>query len=113
MSQNTITLNTPLGELRLSAGWDRPLQTLFCDMLSLDDVEDDEPEVDETPQAAALWQLSFANFESVAEFEALTKKAGLQLPQTFFEALARDVAENAGNVARAFSVDGSFEETRF
>ena len=42
MSQNTILTSSNFGQVRVSAGWDHPLSELFCNVLPLDDENEDE-----------------------------------------------------------------------
>lgn len=109
MSQNIIIAKLPEGEVRLSAGWDRPQHALFCSVMPLyDEDEEDEDSEQEDPLA----YLYLASFDSTPALERAIQNSGLTLPRSFYEAVARDEAERAGNVIREFEPDGTYTEIR-
>jgi hypothetical protein len=108
MSQNILPTIDRSGEaIKIVAGWDRPLQQLFC-TVSVPGVEpwdlDDDPWLDINDRSLS------GEFRSVADIRSALEEKGVSLPPTFYEKVEDDRAQDAGNVFRIFSADGSFVE---
>lgn len=95
MSRNTISVSGPSGlSVFVAVGWDRPLGEIFANVLPDEDDEADYSDV------------IFRNFESAQDVADALSAVGLSLPQSVIDALASDVASQAGNVIREFSSSG-------
>ena len=104
MSQNSLVTTSSLGQVRVSAGWDYPLQQLFCNVLTLDDeVEDDEADL----PAACFARSAYSN---VAELVATLQEGGIELPRQMVEALEQDVQDQARSILRVFGQDGTLQQ---
>ncbi|MNR71765.1 hypothetical protein D3C71_24430 [compost metagenome] len=104
MSQNTLVTTSSLGQVRVSAGWDYPLQQLFCNVLTLDDeVEDDEADL----PAACFARSAYGD---VTELVATLKAGGIELPRQMVEAIGQDVRDQARNILRVFGQDGALQQ---
>jgi hypothetical protein len=99
MSQNILQTSSAVGQVRITAGWDKPLSEIFCNVLCLDDVPDDN-----IPGCVLE-----NRYESVDDICTSLKAADIELPDQMLEALRRDVETEAGNVIRVFRRDGSLE----
>lgn len=102
MSQNLIDTVGTCGPARVRAGWDGPLQELYC---SVEHLGDSEP--DELPPCYYR-----TVYSTVAEIEAAVVDAGIRLPQAFLAAVNMDRMARTGSVLRMFSTDGALLEER-
>jgi len=84
------------------AGWDNPLQELFCNVEPLDQ---GGPDRGDGP--SCLFQTSYLSVDALV---ASLGEARISLPQKMIEVIQLDCANSAGNVIRLFQVDGSMQE---
>ena len=111
MSQNVITLAGPKGPFRISAGWDNPLQEVFCNVFFLGD-EDEDDEDDADVDTGVAYRSSFCDGADIAGY--VDAAFGVKLPQPMLEAIDRDIADCARNVLRQFDATGTLlSEQRF
>lgn len=100
MSQNILDATSSVGRVRVTAGWDAPLEEVFCNVQGLDNTpgisQDDYPE--------CLLQTSFTDAQHIAETLHL---ADIHLPQQMIDAIQSDCDKQVGNVIRVFNPDGS------
>jgi hypothetical protein len=99
MSQNVFLTSSSIGRVLVRAGWDNPLQELFC---SVEPIEAGLPQSGKAP--ACLLQTSYLD---VAALVASLHEAQIVLPKKMIEAIQLDVVQRAGNVRRVFHPDGS------
>ena len=104
MSQNVIIFNTSAGRVRVSAGWDNPLQEVFCNILPLDLEDEGEDQPQSGPGCSVVQGASFSSAEDVASL--LYEKLGLVIPLTMQAIIDKDIAECARNVFRQFDEAG-------
>lgn len=97
MSQNILDTNSIIGPVRVRAGWDVPLQELYCNVEALDG---QELEFEGTP--ACFFNTAYSDVESMAEALAL---AGIRLPSSMLSAVRQDLRERAENLIREFEPD--------
>jgi hypothetical protein len=97
MSQNTLTTTSSFGDVRLSAGWDRPLRELFCRVEFLADVEPD-------PFPDYLLETNHPGVDQMVDTLA---RADIHLPTAMIASIGDDVTQQAGNIIRQFLSDGT------
>lgn len=102
MSQNTVSLVINTVPVKVTVGWDRPLQELFC---SVEPLTDDEATLDLLPDD--LFTLSLQKFESAESIQAALQPLGLSLPAALLASVNDDMQGNKGNVIRQFSPEGT------
>lgn len=95
MSQNNFTTSSVAGPVRVRAGWDAPLQELFCSVERLEGAD----EAGELPEC--FFRTSYANVKEMVECLA---GAHIALPAGFIQAVSHDVESRSGNVLRDFDV---------
>ena len=99
MSQNTLKTRSSTGAVQVSAGWDNPMQQVFCNVLPLED----EDETDYSD----VFMMSFDDGAHVARF--LQETFGIVLPQAMQDAITQDARVHARNLLRRFSLEGAVE----
>lgn len=93
MSQNTFTTSSVAGTVRVRAGWDVPLQELFCSVEQLERFGDEEQLPD------CFFQTSYGSLE---EMVLSLSQAGITLPPGLIQAVRQDIEHETGNVLRDF-----------
>lgn len=101
MSQNILVTQSSLGLVRVRAGWDNPLEEIFCSVEPLERTVDDD---DDAP--ACLFQTSYQNVQAVV---ASLAEAGIRLPEPMIDFIRLDCDAKTGNTIRVFEVDGSMK----
>lgn len=104
MSQNTLVTDSKFGRVRVSAGWDHPTQEAFCNVLTLDEDEDDEESDIEYPPCFMR-----TSYSDAQEMVRALSEAGITLPSAMVAAIDADIESGARNVLRQFRQDGSIE----
>lgn len=102
MSQNLLDTIGNGGPVRVRAGWDGPLQELYC---SVEYLGDALPEYTHSCY-------SNTRYSTVEEIAAATLDAGIRLPQAFLAAVKADTIARTGSVLRVFSSSGALVEER-
>jgi hypothetical protein len=101
MSQNILTTSSSVGLVRVRAGWDEPLQEIFC---SVEPMEQDISESDAAP--SCLFQTSY---QDVRALLASLREAQIALPERMIDFVRRDCDAKTGNTVRIFDRDGSMQ----
>ncbi|HYD77533.1 hypothetical protein [Ramlibacter sp.] len=97
MSQNTYVTASVLGRVRVRAGWDAPLQEIYCSVEPLDVQADFDGQ---TPRC--FLEFAYADIPSMI---ASLAEGGIMLPADMRQAIESDVRAGAGNVIRDFGAD--------
>ena len=100
MSQNILRTQSKTGPVEVILGWDRPLQELFCTVLPLSDEDEGDYDV----------FLLQSGLDSTEDLTALLASVGIEVPALLMQTVALDMANNAGNVMRRFSLNGALEQ---
>ena len=109
MSQNHICLPSVAGDIRLIAGYDRPLQQLFFSIEPLDGIEAGSLSNEHEDFWEEVAVLSMAPCSSVSQLAGNLEHLGIRPPASVLAAVEDDARCQAGNTIRWFAADGSLE----
>lgn len=99
MSQNILTTHSSIGLVRVRAGWDNPLEEIFCSVEPLERAVHDD---DDAP--GCLFKTSYPNVQALL---ASLGEARIRLPGPMIDFVRLDCDARTGNTVRVFEDDGS------
>jgi hypothetical protein len=104
MSQNILNTEVRGVPVTVIAGWDNPLQQVFCGLVPSRDISDEASEAKDLPDFSDMMLESFACAQDIA---TRLQDYGIALPQAMLEAIDGDVVTRARNVVRVFDASGA------
>ena len=105
MSQNIFNTTSAVGPVNVVAGWDNPLQEVFCNVFPLNEgaIEDDGS-AEDAPEV--MFAMPQGGAQDVVQALSLFN---IVLPQQMVDAIQLDCDEHARNVFRSFNQDGTLK----